>query len=411
MKVNLFAMPTVPASLEERAALRPIGRNTERYQMMLEELRELTQICDQLGIDAFSTTEHHFHTEGGEALPNPLLLYSQLAANTKNLMFIPFSLVLPAADPLRVAEDVALFDNMYPGRVGVCLARGYQKRWVQILSQKTNTTGLVPGESDRQNREIWEEFTEIVFKAWQEDAIDFNGKHYQIPFPYDEGISDWPCVDWTRRFGADGEIDADGVIRKIGVIPAPYTKPHPPVFIPFSLSPASLEFAAKIGMIPMILEGRSEPFRGYCERYREVAAENGRDLELGEACGAVRSLVVADTHDEAIQWAMDSVGYEYFHYFNNFGTAELFRDPSDPADQPVQMKDTADCVDRMIRHGHIICGTPEEVKRQLEPLATCYGDGNLEWLAWSHYGQGTLPKEKSHRQVELFATKVMPAFK
>ena len=32
MKVDLFAMPTIPATHEERERLRPIGRNTERYQ-------------------------------------------------------------------------------------------------------------------------------------------------------------------------------------------------------------------------------------------------------------------------------------------------------------------------------------------------------------------------------------------
>ena len=66
MKLDLFAMPTIPSTNEERAALRPIGRNTERYQMMLDELRQLVILADEIGVDAFSTTEHHFHTEGGE---------------------------------------------------------------------------------------------------------------------------------------------------------------------------------------------------------------------------------------------------------------------------------------------------------------------------------------------------------
>ena len=41
MKVSVFAMPTIPATIEERRVLRPIGRNTERYQMMLDELRTI----------------------------------------------------------------------------------------------------------------------------------------------------------------------------------------------------------------------------------------------------------------------------------------------------------------------------------------------------------------------------------
>ena len=52
MKIDLFAMPAVPATLEERERLRPIGRSTERYQMMLDELRKLVILADELGVDA-----------------------------------------------------------------------------------------------------------------------------------------------------------------------------------------------------------------------------------------------------------------------------------------------------------------------------------------------------------------------
>ena len=44
MKFALFMLPTIPAaSRAERAALRPIGRNRERYQMMIEEVSRLTK--------------------------------------------------------------------------------------------------------------------------------------------------------------------------------------------------------------------------------------------------------------------------------------------------------------------------------------------------------------------------------
>ena len=67
MKFDLFALPTIPGTLEERKALRPIGRNNERYQQMLEEIRQMVVMADDMGFDVFSTTEHHFHSEGFEA--------------------------------------------------------------------------------------------------------------------------------------------------------------------------------------------------------------------------------------------------------------------------------------------------------------------------------------------------------
>jgi len=63
MKFMLFVLPTIPGTFEERRNLRPIGRNNERYQQMLEELRKLVVLAEQAGFDVFSTTEHHFHSE------------------------------------------------------------------------------------------------------------------------------------------------------------------------------------------------------------------------------------------------------------------------------------------------------------------------------------------------------------
>ena len=85
MKFMLFVLPTVPATLEERKRLRPIGRNNERYQMMLDELRKLAVFADDAGFDVISTTEHHFHSEGYECSVAPLMLYTDLAARTKNI--------------------------------------------------------------------------------------------------------------------------------------------------------------------------------------------------------------------------------------------------------------------------------------------------------------------------------------
>ncbi len=67
MKFDILVLPTIPGTLEERSALRPIGRNNDRYQQMIEEVRQIALLADEMGIDAFSTTEHHFHSEGFEA--------------------------------------------------------------------------------------------------------------------------------------------------------------------------------------------------------------------------------------------------------------------------------------------------------------------------------------------------------
>jgi alkanesulfonate monooxygenase SsuD/methylene tetrahydromethanopterin reductase-like flavin-dependent oxidoreductase (luciferase family) len=412
MKVMLFAMPTIPATIDERRELRPIGRSTERYQRMLEELRTLATMADDLGYTAFATTEHHFHTEGAEANPSPLLLFADLAARTKRLMFIPLSLVLTAADPIRIAEEIALFDQLYPGRVGVGFARGYQKRWLQILAQRANVTSHIDEDSDRRNREIFDEHLEIVRRAWTQDAFDFDGRYYQVPFPYDEGIAGWGAVEWTREHGADGELDEDGVIRKVGVIPRPYQEPHPPIFQPFVASPQTLLDAARTGIVPMLSSiWKPDQFLHWCEVYRDEAAKHGRELALGESISAAKAICIGDSYEAAFDIYAQSGAYEWFHYYGKFGFFEALRTEADDPGRPVTFASSADVAQRLIEAGACLIGSPDDVKQQLEPLLRCYGDGRLEWLVWEFFQQGTLPLDVQRRQLERFTTEVLPAFR
>jgi len=410
VKVDLFAMPTIPATHEERGRLRPIGRNTERYQMMLEELRNLAMMGDELGIDAFSTTEHHFHTEGGEVSVNPTLLYADFAARTKNIKFAPMSIVLPTADPIRVAEDIAILDQLTKGRVCVAFARGYQKKWMKVLGQGAESATGQGDKGDTANRDVYDEKLEIVLKAWKEDCFDYDGQHYKVPYPH-EGIEGWAAPHWTREFGAEGEIDDNNVIRKIGVVPAPYQRPHPPVWAPFTLSEKSLIDCARRGIMPWVFEASPEGFLRWAKLYQSEANKAGHDLRLGERLGAVRAITIGKTFDEAFELAAQTTGYEYHYYFNLFGFGEVFRTPEDDASvRPLVFKDAAAATKRMIERGYQLCGTVDDVKSQLARLVKCHGDGDLEWISWNFFYQGTVPWQVQAEQLELFATKVLPEF-
>jgi alkanesulfonate monooxygenase SsuD/methylene tetrahydromethanopterin reductase-like flavin-dependent oxidoreductase (luciferase family) len=411
METSVFAMPTIPATIEERRALRPIGRNSERYQQFLAELRDIAILIDELGYDAFSTTEHHLHTEGGEAMPNSLLLYADLAARTRRLKFMPMSIVPAADDPIRIAEDIALVDQMTKGRLMVCFARGYQKRWIDILTQGRGATSLISESSDQRNREIFDEHLEVITKALTQDSWDHNGKHYQVPYPFDTGIEGYAGVNWTRQFGSDDEVDDQGVVRKIGVTPPPYQRPTPQFAVPFTASPSTLQNAARKGWLCIMYESQPEKFLGYLKDYQRIAGEHGHDLALGERCGATRSICIGDSYDEAFEKATKTAAFEFHHYFNYFGQGENFRLPSDPPDQPVQFKNEEEGAQRLIDFGHLICGTAREVKDQLVDLSRCHADGRLDWLIWQFYPQGTLPPEEQEKELRTFAEEIMPALK
>ena len=190
MKFNLFVLPTIPATPEERERLRPIGRNNEHFQEMIRQMRELAVMADEMGFSTFSTTEHHLHSEGFEASIAPLLFYTDLAARTKNIKFASLGLVLPTWDPIRVAEETAILDHLTKGRFIAGFARGYQDRWSNILGQHYHVTGAPMDGSavDNHNREVFEEMYKIIKMAWTQETIRYKGKYYQIPNPFEAGI-------------------------------------------------------------------------------------------------------------------------------------------------------------------------------------------------------------------------------
>src|SRR4026207_1183636 len=186
---------------------------------MLDELRKLAVFADDAGFDVMATTEHHFHSEGYEASVAPLLLYADLRARTQRIKSPRRGLVLPSWDPIRAAGELAVLDHLTKGRICAGFARGYQDRWVNVLGQQYHVTGApMDGSSiDNHNRKVYEETVKVIKKAWTEEAWDYDGEYYKVPFPYKEGIRRWPVADWTRQYGAPGEIDDAGGGRRSSV--------------------------------------------------------------------------------------------------------------------------------------------------------------------------------------------------
>ena len=150
-----FMLPTIPATYEERERMRPIGRNVERTQLMLDQIREIAVYADDAGFDALSLTEHHFHSEGLEMPVAPIPFLADLAARTKRIKLATLVMALPTWDPIRLAEEIALLDHLSKGRFIPGIGRGYQQRWVKVLGQHYGAAGATSdgSESDRRNRE------------------------------------------------------------------------------------------------------------------------------------------------------------------------------------------------------------------------------------------------------------------
>jgi alkanesulfonate monooxygenase SsuD/methylene tetrahydromethanopterin reductase-like flavin-dependent oxidoreductase (luciferase family) len=370
---------------------------------MLQEVRDIAQMAEDMGFDAMSTTEHHFHSEGFEASVAPLMLYTDLAARTKRMKFASLGLVLPTWDPIRVAEEIAVLDHLTKGRFIAGFARGYQDRWTNVLGQHYHVTGapMDGSEVDAHNRAVFEEVFKIIKMAWTQESVRFKTKYYEVPTPYEEGIRRWPVAkNWTAKYGAPGEVDENGYVQRICVIPKPYTQPHPPIWQPFSVSEKTIRWCATENILPWILVSYPPSFRQLCEAYREEAAKSGRTLELGQNVGAFRSVSLGNSYTEAYTLGAHTQGVGFIEYFSGFGFFEAYRFPGETTPVP-------STYERMVEAKYALVGTPDDVKRELEALRK---NANIEWFGW-YFDQGLMSWDETKRQLELFATKVMPEFR
>ena len=291
-------LPTLPATLEDRARLRPIAHHTERWQQMFKEILELARMADDLGFEAITCAEHHLCTEGLEVGSVPsLFLY--IAMNTKNIKVGPVGYVLPGWNPLRLAVEIGWLDQLTQGRTIVGMARGYQTRWLNQMGQKLHIQGTMSdqGEIDKANRHAFEEHFRILKLAWGEEGFTFKGDFWEYPYPYEEGTP-WPAAPWTEKYGMPGRNPGRARAQNLGGAEA--------------LSEAASQavsglFGQRFNYHMVRARGCgaghhdpavSAEVRRLAELYQKEAASVGRVLPLGESIAPAKSIYIGrDTAD------------------------------------------------------------------------------------------------------------------
>jgi alkanesulfonate monooxygenase SsuD/methylene tetrahydromethanopterin reductase-like flavin-dependent oxidoreductase (luciferase family) len=424
MKFGLFYLPSI--GLHEEIENGMAGQNPVLYQRMLKELAEQARLADDTGYESIGFTEHHFHVEGYEISNNPVMLDLFIGLHTKRIKVGQLGIVLPAASPLRVAEDIAMLDHMTGGRAYVGFARGYQKRAVNVLGQQYHVSASASDQSevDRVNREAYEEFFRIIKLSWTHDVFSFRGKYWQIPPA--EGIP-W-SHNATARVGKGQE--EDGVVRRIGIAPRCLQKPYPRIYQPFSFSPETIRWCAHEDIMPIVLYTDLEKVKKLFKLYQDEAAaagpnhdyvqpadahlsaspmispkwthaQGGRKLAFGENIGLFRDCVVAATDEEAKALAAKANGYVWPEWFAPFGFNEALRRVGETG--PLTIRgDFNDLYERDFE----LVGSPDTVARKIERLQSELDCRYL--LLWTY--NGLIPHEKLMRSIDLFANKVMPRF-
>ena len=283
------------------------------YADMYANHLEVVEFADQTGMDFYFVAEHHFDL-GFSECPSPGAFLGAASQRTKRIRLGPLVYVLPLWNPIRVAEEVALLDNLTQGRLECGFGPG--------IGPFTFAAYGVPW--DEKRKIAWEALR-MIKGIWANPSYSYEGEHFKCK-NVELGI---PLVQ----------------------------KPHPPLWMP-TRSPESLEEAASLNVSTVQwVPPRMKVIRAAFDHYRDAyqrAQPSGRKPHIG----LMREIYVAasdkQARDEAKDhwiyfWQRRGGGRAYGGYGHENLTTMLDGE---------RKKELLD-IDHSITDGSFICGSPE----------------------------------------------------
>lgn len=341
------------------------------YQQYLDQL----EYCEELGFDAIGFNEHHYTAYG--LMPSPNLVASHMAARTDDIELAIMGNVLPIRDnPIRVAEELAMLDNISEGRIMSGFVRGIPTEYFAY--------GVDRDESRGRLKEAWD----LIERAWTaEEPFDWDGDYWQ----YDD----------------------------VYIWPRPHQDPHPPFWMPAE-SDESLRIAAEKQVpIGQVYHG-TDVLNDIFDRYAELASTEFGWTPGPEHRWPCRTIYVAETMEQAREEAEEHVEHFYRVLLAGLykaGAVQAVGDDEYDTENPEKyyeylpprgQKAVDFDFDELQESGEIVVGDPEYVTAELEQqYETLGGFGSLIGL----FQFGTLPHELTMKNLELFADEVMPALR
>lgn len=351
----------------------------------LDNLRQQAILAEELGFEAIWLGEHHFTPFGVGDLPNPILLGADLAARTSRIRIGQMANIATWWHPIRLAEDLAMLDNMSGGRLEVGFGRGI---W---LYEGPQFHPNADPRKDVENRELFQETVEIVRKIWSDEYFDHHGANYTFPAP--DTVFSHPSVAPDPAW-QDGQR-----VTRLRVTPRPYQKPHPPLWMTVSTD-RSVTTAAQMGLKACYWQPPPLRIRQRMEIYAEArSSREGRPYQLGEDQAVMRSTYVASSMEEARRDAEAAI-MSAFIFNDPFRGRQVFTNPGEELDPEVKLDWD------FLEPRTLLVGSPDNVAEKIAELREVC---NLDCLLveFAHSG---LSQRQILRNLENFATNVMPRF-
>lgn len=320
--------------------------HAEIYRHTLEQVR----LAEEVNFHSAWISEHHFLPDG--YCPSVLATASAMAAVTKKIKIGTGALILPLHNPVRVAEDAAVVDNISNGRLLLGVALGYRKEEFDGFRIPMN-----------QRPSRMEEGIDIIIKSWTQDNFSYEGKRY--------------------NFG------------NLYVTPKPVQKPHIPIYIGAFEEPA-IKRAGRLGYPLLISPGRTmQMVRDTINIYNKAATEAGKNSSGAEHI-LLREAYISEDRKRAKEEADKYIITMYRFYFG-LGVKIFVRGK--------QLTDLNDPLFDYLPEDRFVIGAPEdcikEVKRYRDELGIKYIVCRMVFPSATH--------ETISRCIELFGKEVIPS--
>ena len=356
MKFGIFYELSVP---------RPWDRESERtvYERALEQVR----LADELGFDQVWAVEHHFLEEYSHC-PAPEIFLTACAMQTRRIR-VGHGIVVCVPQfnhPIRVAERAAVLDIVSGGRLD--FGTGRSATWTELGGFEAN-----PDET----KKTWDEYVRVIPQMWTQERFSYQGRAFSMP---------------SRA-----------------VIPKPYQKPHPPLWVAVS-SPGTELDAADRGLGSLGLT-----FGSFAEQEKKVI-EYRRRIQQCEPVGAFVNEQVATInflycHEDPAQGV--GTGRRLFETFGYLANQLLTAREAFPAQSypergllPQLRQQAAGPGDAFGAPEGICIGTPDRILDQIKRWEAA-GVDRINFLL---NAMETVPQEEVLASLRLFAREVMPHF-
>lgn len=315
---------------------------------------ELAALADSAGFDSFWLAEHHAASDGY----NPALLpfLSAVAARTERLEIGTGVMLAPFHNPLRIAEDASVVDNISGGRLNLGLGLGWAPEEYRMFGAPQKGRG-----------KLLSEFAQVLKRAWTQDRFSFDGDH----FSYDDiSITPKPARAGGPLIWLGGS--ADGALRRSALYGDGY---FPPSGAGFDALP---ELAQKM-----------------------LALRNDLNPNAPYRFGAFQNLGIGDSEDDAWASIRDGVMHvrgSYMLWGQGARDVSGARDAMVPFEEQVR----ASC----------IVGTPAQIVEKMRPAVEKIDSlGFADTFVSFILAPPGMPAARAREAVERFAGEVIPALR